>query len=123
MSIGKPSLIALAVLACLGTAAQAQGVGFVPGGWSPQVGFQSFAGPGVAGFGAGVGYGYGYGYGYGSPVAGYGVTLPGLSPNVPGAATRPSYNYYTPSSQATVAVDPLIGAIRKSTGTARKRGR
>jgi len=107
----KTRLMALALVAWFAgassTPAEAQGV--VPGGWSSAVGFQSFVGPGVAGTGGYLGYGYG-------------VTVPGYAPyggglvGPYGPAVRPSYNYYTPSSQTVNAVDPLIGAIRRNTG-------
>jgi hypothetical protein len=106
----KPCLIALAPLAWLGTAAEAQGI--VPGGWSPQFSYQTFAAPGAVGFGV-IGGAY--------PGYGYGVSLPGYSPYGVGGAgpfrtpAPPPYNYLTPSSQAVNAVDPLIGAIRRST--------
>jgi hypothetical protein len=104
MSGWKPCLIALGLLVSLGAPAEAQGV--VPGGWSPQFGFQSFGGPAAAGY---------LGYGYGAAMPGYSPYGSGvMGPYLP--AGRPSYNYYSPSSQSVMAIDPLIGAIRRSTG-------
>jgi hypothetical protein len=106
MSGWKPCLIALALSTWLAAAAAAQGV--VPGGWSPQFSYQTFAGPGAV---AGGGY---LGYGYGIPGAGFSPYGAGNF-NPYGPAMRPSNNFYTPSSRAVNAVDPLIGAIRRST--------
>jgi hypothetical protein len=110
MSSWKSSLVALALVAWLGTQAEAQGV--VPGGWAPQFTYQSFAGPGAVGFGVGGGY----------PSFGYGATLPGLTPyyGTGGLAPYqagpvPSVFVYTPAAQTVNAVDPLIGAIRQTT--------
>jgi hypothetical protein len=110
MSSWKPGLVALALGALLGTPAAAQGV--VPGGWAPQFMYQSFVGPGAAGFGVSGTY----------PGYGYGATLPGLtpyygtgslSPYQPGRGTP--VQVYTPAAQTVNAVDPLIGTIRQTT--------
>jgi hypothetical protein len=114
MSGWKPCLLALGLSAGLGTAAAAQGV--VPGGWAPQFSYQTFAAPGGVGGGY-VGYGYGMGYGNVPNAAGfapYGYGAAGFAPYR--AGSNPPIYRYTPSSQAVNAVDPLIGAIRRSTG-------
>jgi hypothetical protein len=106
MSGWKPCLMALALSTWLGTTAAAQGV--VPGGWSPQFSYQTFVAPGAVGGG-------GYpGYGAGMPGAGFSPYGMGRF-NPYGPAIRPSYNSYTPSSQAVNAINPLIGTIRRST--------
>jgi hypothetical protein len=121
MSTWKPCLIVLVLGAGLAIPVKARAQGFVPGGWSPEFSYQTFAAPGMAGFAAGTGVYPGYGYGYGNS-NGYGVTLPGLTPYSTGGlspyrpALGPAGNFYTPSGQTTAAVDPLIGAIRRTTG-------
>jgi hypothetical protein len=111
----KPCLVAVALSAWLGTAAEAQGV--VPGGWSPDFTYQTFVAPGAVGGGGYVGYGYGYGYGgYGASGAGfspYGVG--GFAPNGPGIGPSSRAIYSAPSPQVVNGVNPLIGAIRRST--------
>lgn len=116
MPAWKPCLIAPLLAAWFGTLAEAQGV--VPGGWGPQVGFQTFANPGAAGgIYAGNGYGYGYDYGVQAP----GFVTPGMGGFVPiGPAVRPTYPIFIPPSRTVNAIDPLIGSIRRS--TARKGG-
>jgi len=114
MSSWKPCLVALALGAWLGAwlGARAEAQGIVPGGWAPQFTYQSFVGPGAAGFGVSGGY----------PSYGYGATLPGLTPYYgtgglapyqPGQG--PPVYVYTPAAQTVNAVDPLIGAIRQTT--------
>jgi hypothetical protein len=121
MSAWKPCLLALGIGVCLGGAAEAQGI--VPGGWAPQFGFQSFAAPGVAGFGvSGVYPGYGYG-----------ATFPGLSPYYGSGGLNPYYrpgsgmgvagSIYSPSAQTANGLVPLAGVIRQSTSTRRRGGR
>jgi hypothetical protein len=121
MSAWKSCLIVLGL--GLGSAAEAQAQGVVPGGWAPQFGFQSFAGPGVAGFGVSGAYpGYGFGYG---------TTFPGLTPYYGTGGLTPYYgpgagvtgSFYTPSGQTTSGMAPLIGAVRQSTATRRRGGR
>jgi hypothetical protein len=125
MSAWKPCLIALGLGLSLGSAAEVQAQGVVPGGWAPQFGFQSFAGPGVAGFGvSGVYPGYGYGYG---------ATFPGLTPYYsagglnpyyrPGAGAGVAGSLSNPSGQTTSGMAPLVGAIRQSTAPRRRGGR
>jgi hypothetical protein len=127
MSAWKPCLIALGLGLSLGSAVDAQALapGVVPGGWAPQFGFQTFAGPGVAGFGvSGVYPGYGYGYG---------ATFPGLTPYYGSGALNPYYRpgagagvtgaFSNPSGQTTSGMVPLVGAIRQSTAPRRRVGR
>jgi hypothetical protein len=120
MSPCKSCLIVLGLGLWLGSAAAAQAQAVVPGGWAPQFGFQTFAGPGVAGFGvSGVYPGYGYGYG---------ATFPGLTPYYGTGALNPYYRsgsgvaggFSNPSGQTANAMVPLVGAIRQSTGTRRR---
>ena len=86
--------------------AEAKAQGVVPGGWSPEFTYQTFGGAGVYG-GGGAYFGYGGGFSpYG--IGGFGPTLPAPMSAFPGS-------FYTPSSQAVNSVDPLIGAIRRST--------
>jgi hypothetical protein len=90
----------------------------VPGGWAPQFGYQTFVGPGAAGFGVAggyPGYGYGFSYGYGTPFAGQSPYSTPARLN-PARANAGATGYlYTPSAQTVNTVDPLIGAIRAST--------
>jgi hypothetical protein len=128
MSAWKPCriVLCLGLALALGSAAEAQAQGVVPGGWAPQFGVQSFAGPGVAGFGvSGVYPGYGYGYGYGA-------TFPGLTPYSGTGGLPPYYrpgaagvagSFSNPSGQTTSGMVPLIGAIRQSTATRRRGAR
>jgi hypothetical protein len=121
MTAWNRCLVALGLGLWLANATEAQAQGVVPGGWAPQFGFQSFAGPGVAGFGiSGVYPGYSYS-----------ATFPGLTPYYGTGALSPYYrpgtgvagSLYAPSGQTVSAVDPLIGAIRQSTATRRRAGR
>jgi hypothetical protein len=123
MSARNPYQIALGLGLWLGSAAEAPAQAVVPGGWAPQFGFQSFAGPGVAGFGvSGVYPGYGYGYG---------ATFPGLTPYYSTGAFSPYYrpgsgvagSFSNPSGQTANAMVPLVGAVRQSTATRRRGGR
>jgi hypothetical protein len=121
MTAWKPCLVALGLGLWLGSAAKAQAQGVVPGGWAPQFGFQTFAGPGVAGFGVNGVY----------PGYSYGATFPGLTPYYGTGALNSYYrpgagvagSFYTPSGQTVNAMDPLVGAIRQSTATRRRAGR
>jgi len=116
--------LALLLIVALPTTSRAQGV--IPGGWAPQFGYEAFAGPGVAGFGAGVGYtgamfGYGYsGYGgmypYGAAL-GYGGYPGGMGVNVPPAGA----GFMPPADQAVNAMNPLIHSIRRTTKARRGR--
>ena len=120
MSACKPCLIVLGLGLWLGSAAEAQAQAVVPGGWAPQFAFQTFAGPGVAGFGISSGY-TGYGYGYGA-------TFPGLTPYYSTGGLTPYYrpdpgvagSFSNPSGQTANAMAPLVGAIRQSTATRRR---
>src|SRR5438105_1086122 len=109
----KPCLIALALWAWFGTtAAEAQGV--VPGGWAPQFGSQTFVAPGAVG---GGGY---FNYGYGVPPAGFSPSgVSGFAPY--GPTSRPVNPSFAPSTQTVNAIDPLVGAIRRSSGRKRTR--
>jgi hypothetical protein len=111
MSVLRSVLAALALLAVFGASAEAQGV--VPGGWAAQFGYQPFGNDGFAGNAA---------FGVGAPDLG-GVYFGGYSPYSAGASPygfSPTYQGYglgvvPPIRQTTVATDPLINAIRRST--------
>jgi len=111
MSVLRSVLATSALLVVFGASAQAQGV--VPGGWAAQFGYQPFGNDGFAGNAA---------FGVGTPDLG-GVYYGGFNPYGTGASPYgfpPSYQGFglgvvPPLRQTTVATDPLINAIRRST--------
>jgi hypothetical protein len=114
MSGWKSCLMALTLAVWFGTSAQAQGI--VPGGWAPQFGYQTFAPPAALG-GFNPGYGFGNGNGYGYPGSGYGYSgLGGGYGLYGGVGVPPDFVLYLPSSRTYNTLDPLMGAIRGSTG-------
>jgi hypothetical protein len=135
MSGVKTTLALVLVLGGFATAAQAQGV--VPGGWDAQFGVQSignpamsggmtfgFGTPGYAGsFGSYGGYGSPFGFGqspYGPAISPFGYGQ-GFTPY--GSATgRPVYPGGLSATAGTAnATDPLIGVIRHSVRSSRRR--
>ena len=116
---------ALMILGGFGTVAHAQGG--VPGGWGPQVNFQSFGNanfggaaftfgtPGVGGQGFGMpGFGASYGV---TPFGPYNPYAQGFAR--PSAYPNPFANVSTP--QVVNGMDPLMHTIRRSTRQRRTR--
>ena len=132
MSGGKFGVGAFALFCAWGMAAEGRAQGIVPGGWAPQVGYQTF---GTTGFGGGVSQGFGLGasatgfgvggYGFAAPT--YGVGYGGFNPySFPQPVYGPRTNrgnsgYNSGAGQTVSGMDPLIGAIRQS--TRRRKGR
>jgi hypothetical protein len=83
----------------------------VPGGWAPEVGFQTFSAPGFAG-------GFGY-FSAGAPFQGMGAPWSGFN-SFPAARTFPMAPQFQTSPRVVNGLVPLADTIRKTT---RKRGR
>lgn len=101
--------VAIASITCvtLGGAARAQSV--VPGGWAPQVGYQTVGSPGAA-FG---------GYGLGGPVYGnFGFPTDGAGPGAP--AFNSPRNAYRAQPGMTNAMGPLMDSVRQATRRRRR---
>lgn len=129
MSGLKTCLAAVALVAWCGASASGQAI--VPGGWAPQVGYQSFGGVGpgggygVAGIGGMVttfgpgGNAFGvagapFGTGPAFAPAGGGGPITMYSPNFTNLAP-------SPTPQARAGFDPLTGAIRQATRRPKRR--
>ncbi len=101
--------VAIALIACatLGGAAMAQSA--VPGGWAPQVGYQTVGSPGAA-FGD---------YGLGGPAYGN-FGFPTYGAGGGGQAFNPPGNAYRAQPGMTNAMGPLMDSVRQATRRRRR---